>query len=112
MDYRHSYAGDKIWRHTKGIDLKNLKADLLGEGREEMFGRTRPRRENGFLLTPERMAQVQTKYQMLNYKYNYSVGGIYAASLFCAFKLTNMKILGKLLIPHLITFYGYKYLRK
>jgi hypothetical protein len=53
MDHNHVYAGDKVWKYTKGLNLQNLKLDILGEGREEMQGRVKPRRENGYILAPD-----------------------------------------------------------
>lgn len=109
MDYRHSYAGDRIWKHTKGIDLKNLQMDLLGEGREESFGRVRPRRENGYLLAPKRMAEVKSMYDRINYKYKYSIVGYYSLALLTCFKMTNMGMAGKLLLPTIGCYFLYKY---
>jgi hypothetical protein len=112
MDYRHSYAGDKIWKYTKGIDLKNLRKDLTGQDRSEMFGLVRPRRENGYILAPARMKEVKDRYNMIKYKYTYSIGGVYAISLFSVFKFSKMSLIWKIIGPHVGCYFLYKYYKK
>lgn len=108
MDYRHTYAGDKIWKYTKGLNLKLLKQDLTGENREEMFGRTRPRRESGYLLPPEKIKEVQKRYRNIDIK-NYSkIGGIYGILLLGSFR-SNLGLVSKIVLPNLLGAWVYKY---
>jgi hypothetical protein len=58
------------------------------------------------------MALAKTRYNMLTYKYTYSIAGVYFLSLISSFKLTNMSFLGKIAMPHVCTYFIYKYLKR
>lgn len=76
MDYRLSYSGDRVWKHTKGVELKHLRDDLVGDGRRDMVGLSQARRENGYLLEPGRMSQIRFRFKKIEYLYDYSPLGL------------------------------------